>query len=209
MYVRLAQIMRPPVEKIERDLRFYPKCRFADLYHTFDENKVTEIEFRFIRKEWKELILMFDGIYKLIRGVAVFRRGTREWTERHITTLRRYVSQLRLDLIMLVETLMRVVDEEELAWRNWLLNLTVIKRAGVTISRDDMKELYPTARVGLFRIILRQTFDPIQKLVDVIEAELLDNTVDEDKLRRLEDDMLMKVLPWIENTFKHSIERSK
>jgi len=207
VYLNLAAIMKP-VEKQERNLRLYPKLRFSELYHDFNETKYKPFESPFVRKEWKNVIKMLDEINKIIWNIASFRRNVREWDKRKITLLHSTIFRLSLMVRDLHETLMAVISEEEIVWRNYILNAIVVMKQHKlgSLGKDEAYEINPTARISSLRLTLRQIFAPVENLLDSIEAELLSGEVDENKLRQLEDAMLLKVLPWFHKVFRKTIE---
>jgi len=206
-YLNLSSILKP-AQKAERSLRLYPKIRFTELYHDFAEHKHKAFELPFIRKEWKAIIGMLDDINKTVWSIAVMRRNTNEWNKRKISMLHSIIFRLSLQIRDLHESLLAVITEEEVIWKNFLFNLnTSLKQEmKLTLTKDDIAELNPTAKISSLRLTLRQIFLPIENLIDSIESDLLNETVDEAKLRQFEDVMLIKVLPWFYKIFKRSVE---
>lgn len=210
MYMSLSKVLKP-VEKHERNLRLYPKVRFDELYYMFDENKRKQFESPFIKSEWKNLIKMLDEINKIIWNLASFRRNVRDWDRRRISILHSIIFRLTLLIKDFHESLSAIISEEEITWRNYILNMMVVlkNQKVASIGKDEAYEINPTARISSLRLTIRQIFTPLQNLLDSIESELVAGQVDEDKLRQLEDAMLIKVLPWFHKIFRKTIEVSK
>jgi len=207
VYMNLAPVMKP-AEKNERSLRLYPRVNFAELYHTFDEAKIKPFELPFIRREWKNVIQTLHEINKDVWEIATYRRNTREWNKRRISVLHTIIFNLSLKIRDLHETLLAIITEEEIIWRNYILNLYAVakERKSIALGKEESYELNPTARISTVKLTLRQIFTPVQNLLDAIESELLSGNVDEAKLRQFEDAMLLRILPWFYKVFKKTIE---
>lgn len=206
MYLDMSKVLKP-VEKHERDLRLYPRVRFDILYHSFDQNK-RKFEPLFIRSEWKFIIKMFDEINKIVWNIASYRRNVKEWNKRRISVLHTMVFRLSLLVRDLHETLSSVINEEEIVWRNYILNMVVVlkQQKVASIGKDEAAEISPSPRISSLRLTIRQIFTPIENLLDSIESDLLAGNVDEDKLRQMETAMLIKILPWFYKVFRKTIE---
>ncbi|RLI74339.1 hypothetical protein DRO97_06030 [Archaeoglobales archaeon] len=207
MYMNLSAVLKPS-EKKERSLRLYPKYRFDIIYNKFDEHKRKQFEMPFTRREWKNVIKMLDEINKTVWRIASLRRNN-SFNKRRIEMFHSIIFRLSLQIRELHETLLALIAEEEVVWKNYLFNLnnTVLKsKLKIAITKDDVHELSPTAKIMSLKLTLRQIFIPVQQLLDSIEAELLNGEVDEGKLRQLEDAMLLRVLPWFFKVFRRCVE---
>jgi len=193
----------------ERNLRLYPKLNFMKLYYRFNEHKLLPFELPHIRREWKEIIQMLDGINKLIWDIARFRRSTSNWNDRRIERMYNLIFELSTKVRELHEKFLAVISEEEIVWRNYVLNLAfgvLKKELGIALSKDDIRELMPSAGLSALKIAIRQMFTPVEQLLESIESDLADGVVDDAKFRQLEDAMLLKMLPWFYRMFERSIE---
>ena len=83
----------------------------------------------------------------------------------------------------------------------------ILSSRKIGLSKDDMYEAMPTARVGSFRLAIRQTFTPLERVIDAIELDLITGEVDEEKFRQLEDGLLLKVIPWFYKVFSEVVSR--
>jgi hypothetical protein len=202
--------MKVEVKKQDRSLRMYPRYNFAELYYKFDENKMRGFEIPYIRKKWKEVIKMVDDIYRRVWSLARYRRGVREWTERRISYLHEMVFQLMLRVRELHEAILTAIAQEEIMWKNFIINLPMIsQQKGLKLTKDDIFEAHPSARLSAVKLVIRQIFTPVERLIESIENDLLSGTVDEDKLRQLEDNLLLKVFPWLYRVFADSISKQE
>jgi len=208
MYLDFSKVLKSENKKFS-DLKLYPRYRFDKLYYKFNVSTLKPFEYVSIRSEWKEIIKMFDILSRSIWEIATFRRRVINWNNRNIERLYRMIFNLELLVRELYERILGVSSEEEIVWKNYVINLAFgIPKQEFKVSKDDARELMPSAGLSAFRITLRQMFQPVLQLLFAIKSDLKENNVDEDKLSQLEDALLLKILPWWYRMFERSIEMS-
>jgi len=207
MYLDFSKVLK--VERKFSDLKLYPRFRFDKLYYKFSVTALKPFEYVSIRSEWKEIIKMFDDLNRSIWEIATFRRRVINWNARNVERLYRMIFNLELLIRELYERILGVSSEEEIVWKNYVINLAFgIPKQEFKVSKEDARDLMPSAGLSAFRITLRQMFQPILQLLSAIKSDLKENNVDEDKLSQLEDVLLLKILPWWYRMFERSIEVS-
>jgi len=209
-YINFSKILKVENGRFNR-LRYYPKYRFDKLYYKFSIDSLKPFELSHVREEWKEIISLFDKLNKSVWKLAKFRRRVREWNGRKIDRLYSMVFNLELLVRLIYERILGVSAEEEIVWRNYVINLVygiLLDEYKIKMTRDDIRELMPSAGLSAFRIMLRQTFPPVIQLLNAILSDLKNNTVDDSKLDQLEDVLLLKIIPWWYRVFERSISLS-
>ena len=208
MYLDFSKVLKAENKKFS-DLKLYPRYRFDKLYYKFNVSTLKPFEYVSIRSEWKEIIKMFDNLNRNIWEIATFRRRVINWNARNVERLYRMIFNLELLIRELYERILGVSCEEEIVWKNYVINLAFgIPQQEFKVSKEDVRELMPSAGLSAFRITLRQMFQPVLQLLSSIKSDLKENNVDEDKLSQLEDALLLKILPWWYRMFERSIEMS-
>jgi len=207
-YLDLSKVLISKDEKKERPLRFYRRYNFKLIYIKFDAENYKKFELPFTRYKWKELIKKFDKISDIIWRITKFRRSTVDWTSIKIQRMHRLIFNLSRLIKDVHEDLLSIVTEEEMVWRNLMLQMPrILSSRKIGLSKDDMYEAMPTSRVGSFRLAIRQTFTPLERVIDAIELDLIAGEVDEEKFRQLEDGLLLKVIPWFYKVFSEVVSR--
>jgi len=190
----------------ERDLRLYKKCDFLTLYHKMDEDKVGPYESKELRKKWKELLLNWHNINKWTWELARMRRryGS-EWND---TTKRRayeLVFKLLQEVKYVYSEYINLVNTTLPIWQNIILNLT----RSVGLSKEEIYEILPHPQIMNLKLLFRQIFDPVVRVLTDLEQKLLNGEVDIGRMREFEEMMLITVLPYFENVYRKIIERQE
>ena len=186
----------------ERDLRLYKRCNFMLLYRQFDETVLGKYDSPAVRKKWKSLLLDIDYVNSRIWKIASIRRRVNEWDEYTTKYIHKIVFEVLIKMKDIYDQILWLITTETAIWHNTLINVL----SQYKLSKDEVYEIMPYASIESFKILLRQIFRPVINMLTGLENELLNNKVDEEKLRQLEESMLVSVLPWLENVFRSVIE---
>ena len=190
----------------ERDLRLYPKCNFLNLYYKMDEDKVGPYESVELRKRWKDLLINWNTVNNLTWELARLRRRQgEEWNEYAKKRAHVIVFKLLNEIKYLYSEYMNLVNQTLPLWWNTVINL--IRMAN--LSKEDVYEIMPQPQIANLKLLLRQIFDPILRVLSDLESKLLAGEVDEDKMRELEEMLLLNTLPYFERIYTRIVEKQR
>ena len=190
----------------ERDLRLYPKCNFLNLYYKMDEDKVGPYESVELRKRWKDLLINWNTVNNLTWELArLRRRQSEEWNEYAKKRAHVIVFKLLNEIKYLYSEYMNLVNQTLPLWWNTVINL--IRMAN--LSKEDVYEIMPQPQIANLKLLLRQIFDPILRVLSDLESKLLAGEVDEDKMRELEEMLLLNTLPYFERIYTRIVEKQR
>jgi len=204
-WLDLAPVLKTE-KKGERDLRLYPKCDFLTLYHKMDEEKIGPYDSKMLRKKWKELLMNWYNINKWTRELARMRRKQgEEWSDIAKKRAHELVFKLLLEVKYVYSEYINLINMTLPIWQNIMIN--VFK--SINLTKEEVYEIMPQPQVMNLKLLFRQIFEPVIRVLTDLEQKLVQGEVDVVRMREYEDMMLLTVLPFFERTYKEIVKRQK
>ncbi len=188
-----------------RDLRLYRKCNFIRLYQEFSETYVNKYESIELRRRWKALLLEWDWVNDAVWRLSRMRRRVTEWGEFEKKEAYEIVFRLLLKMKELYCTYLNLINYEIPIWQNIII--TIIR--AYSLDKDEIYEILPSTKIESLKLVFRQTFQPVIRVLEYLESKLLRGEVDETKLNEFEEMMLISVLPFFEDVYKEMVRRQE
>lgn len=202
--MNLSEIFKQKREG-ERDIRLYKRCNFIHLYNNMNIKNVGKNDSMFIRNEWKNLLLDLDYINVRIWKIVRLRRRVGEWDEMIKKELYKIIFELLIKTKDVYNKIFNIINMEKAIWQN----VIIMTLKDHKLNKDDVYEIMPYSDIENTKLLFRQIFRPVINLLTELENELLVGNIDENKLKELENIMLISVLPYFENIYNNIIKLQK
>ena len=192
-----------------RDLRLYPKCNFLSLYYRMDEQCIGPNESLSLRLKWKELLLNWNTVDTLVRKLArIVRRqpdDPEKWNEGTKKQVHTIVFKLSMELKYIYSQYLTIINQTIPIWQNTIINVM----RGFNLTKEEVYEILPQTQIMNLKLLFRQIFEPIIRLIDDIELKLLDGVIEIEKIEEFIDSMLLRILPHFERVYKEIVKRQE
>lgn len=198
----LAKIFKERTKEGERDIRLYKRCNFIYLYNKLNTKRLGKYDSMLVRKEFRNLLLQLDRINMNVWKIVRLRRMVTEWDDSIKRQLYNIVFNLLIDCKDIYDRLLNIISMEKPVWQNVIINIL----ATYKLSKDDVYEIMPYTDFENLKLLIRQIMRPVINLLTDIENGLLNGEIDDNKLKELENVMLISVLPYFENVYKNVIK---